>query len=98
MKKNGVTGEVIRRVVFENRADYRTFGKRGDSSGRALRKNCCSRADARKFEKFAASPGAVATVMAMKPWYTRFESPITLKLPGRPPTEGKGTLEYFELK
>jgi hypothetical protein len=41
---------------------------------------------------------AVATVMAMQPWYTRFESPIALKLPGRPPTEGKGTLEYFELK
>lgn len=41
---------------------------------------------------------AIATVMSLKPWYTRFESPITLKLPGRRPTEGKGTLEYFELK
>jgi hypothetical protein len=41
---------------------------------------------------------AAAAVMAMKPWYTRFESPITLTLPGQSPTEGKGTLEYFELK
>jgi len=41
---------------------------------------------------------AAAAVMAIKPWYTRFESPITLTLPGQPSTEGKGTLEYFELK
>jgi hypothetical protein len=41
---------------------------------------------------------AVAAIMSMKPWYTRFESQITLKLPGRLPTEGEGTLEYFELK
>jgi hypothetical protein len=41
---------------------------------------------------------AAATVMGMKPWYTRFESPITLSLPGDPATAGRGTLEYFELK
>jgi hypothetical protein len=41
---------------------------------------------------------AAASAMFMKPWYTRFESPITLNLPGRSPTTGKGTLEYFELK
>ena len=41
---------------------------------------------------------AMATIMALKPWYTRFESPITLQMPGRQPTEGRGTLEYFELK
>jgi len=40
----------------------------------------------------------VATVMSMKPWYTRFESPITLNLPGQPAEAGHGTLEYFELK
>ena len=41
---------------------------------------------------------AMAMIMALKPWYTRFESPITLEMAGRQPTEGKGTLEYFELK
>jgi hypothetical protein len=41
---------------------------------------------------------AVASVMAMKPWHTRFESPITLSLPGDSPAPGQGTLEDFELK
>ena len=41
---------------------------------------------------------AAASAMGMKPWYSRFESPITLSLPGQPPEAGKGTLEYFELK
>ena len=41
---------------------------------------------------------AAASAMSMKPWYTRFESPIALTLPGQPPEAGKGTLEYFELK
>jgi hypothetical protein len=40
----------------------------------------------------------VAAIMSIKPWYTRFVSPITLKLPGQSPHEGEGTLEYFELK
>jgi len=40
---------------------------------------------------------AVAAIMAKKPWYTRFASPITLALPGQSPREGEGTLEYFEL-
>jgi len=39
-----------------------------------------------------------AAIMAKKPWYTRFVSPITLKLSGQSPREGEGTLEYFELK
>jgi hypothetical protein len=39
-----------------------------------------------------------AAIMAKKPWYTRFASPITLKLPGQSPQQGEGTLEYFELK
>jgi hypothetical protein len=39
-----------------------------------------------------------ASAMSMKPWYTRFESPIGLSLPGQSPTTGRGTLEYFELK
>jgi hypothetical protein len=39
-----------------------------------------------------------AAIMSKKPWYTRFESPITLKLPGQSPHEGEGTLEFFELK
>ena len=41
---------------------------------------------------------AVAAIMSIKPWYSRFVSPITLKLPGQSPHEGEGTLEYFELK
>ena len=41
---------------------------------------------------------AAASAMAMKPWYTRFESPIVLNLPGQPRATGRGTLEYFELK
>jgi hypothetical protein len=41
---------------------------------------------------------AIAAIMSMKPWYSRFVSPITLKLPGHSPHEGEGTLEYFELK
>jgi hypothetical protein len=40
----------------------------------------------------------VAAIMSKKPWYTRFVSPITLKLPGQSTYEGEGTLEYFELK
>jgi hypothetical protein len=39
-----------------------------------------------------------ATILAKKPWYSRFVSPITLTLPGQPPREGEGTLEYFELQ
>jgi hypothetical protein len=39
-----------------------------------------------------------AAIMAKKPWYTRFVSPVTLELPGQSPREGEGTLEYFELK
>ena len=39
-----------------------------------------------------------AAIMAKKPWYTRFVSPITLELPGQPPRKGEGTLERFELK
>ena len=41
---------------------------------------------------------ALAGAMSLKPWYSRFESPITLSLPGQASTQGKGTLEYFELK
>jgi len=41
---------------------------------------------------------AAASLMSMKPWYTRFESPITLSLPGQSSAPGRGTLEYFELK
>jgi hypothetical protein len=40
----------------------------------------------------------IAAIMSIKPWYSRFVSPITLKLPGHSPHEGEGTLEYFELK
>jgi len=38
-----------------------------------------------------------AAIMAKKPWYTRFVSPITLELPGQSPREGEGRLERFEL-
>ena len=39
-----------------------------------------------------------AAIMAKKPWYTRFVSPISLKLSGQPPREGEGAHEHFELK
>jgi hypothetical protein len=39
-----------------------------------------------------------AWALQRKPWYTRFESPITLSLPGQSPATGRGTLEYFELQ
>jgi len=41
---------------------------------------------------------AAAWAISKKPWYTRFESPIILTLPGQSPATGRGTLEYFELK
>ncbi|MEI6874576.1 MAG: hypothetical protein WCL50_05530 [Spirochaetota bacterium] len=41
---------------------------------------------------------AFAGLMGMKPWYTRFVSPVTLAVPGEPPAEGEGTLEYFEFR
>jgi len=41
---------------------------------------------------------AAAAAMSVKPWYTRFESPISLSLAGGSATVGQGTLEYFELK
>jgi len=40
----------------------------------------------------------VAWAMSIKPWYSRFEVPVTLTLPGQSPATGRGTLEYFELK
>jgi hypothetical protein len=40
---------------------------------------------------------AAAWALSKNPWYTRFESPIVLSLPGQPPATGRGTLEYFEL-
>jgi len=41
---------------------------------------------------------AAAWAISRKPWYTRFESPIILSLPGQSPATGRGTLEYFELE
>ncbi len=41
---------------------------------------------------------AAAWALSKNPWYTRFESPIILSLPGQAPATGRGTLEYFELK
>ena len=41
---------------------------------------------------------AAAWALSKNPWYTRFESPIILSLPGQAPAAGRGTLEYFELK
>jgi len=38
-----------------------------------------------------------AWALSKNPWYTRFESPIVLSLPGQSPETGRGTLEYFEL-
>jgi hypothetical protein len=40
---------------------------------------------------------AAAWTLSKHPWYTRFESPIVLSLPGQSPAIGRGTLEYFEL-
>jgi len=38
-----------------------------------------------------------AHALGLHPWYTRFESPISLSLQGGAPMFGSGTLEYFEL-
>jgi len=46
----------------------------------------------------SAAVRAAAWVLSRKPWYTRFESPITLDLPGQSAAMGRGTLEYLELK
>lgn len=39
-----------------------------------------------------------ARAFGLKPWYSRFLSPVTLKLPGREPATAPGTLEYFEFR
>jgi hypothetical protein len=39
-----------------------------------------------------------AAIMSKKPWYSRFASPMKLRISGQPTREGEGTLEYFELK
>jgi len=39
-----------------------------------------------------------ARALGLKPWYTRFLSPVTLTLPGGPPETSPGTLEYFEFR
>jgi hypothetical protein len=39
-----------------------------------------------------------ARVLGLHPWYTRFESPISLTLPRMQTMAGSGTLEYYELK
>jgi len=36
--------------------------------------------------------------LRQKPWYSRFQSPATLSLPGEHVQSGKGILEYYELK
>jgi hypothetical protein len=41
---------------------------------------------------------AAAWAISKRPWYTRFESPIILSLPGQSPATGRGALEYFELE
>lgn len=41
---------------------------------------------------------SLARILGIKPWYSRFQSPITLSLPGEHVRSGKGILEYFELK
>jgi len=46
----------------------------------------------------SAAVRAAAWALSRKPWYTRFESPITLSLRGQSPAMGRGTLEYLELK
>lgn len=40
----------------------------------------------------------IAGFLGIKPWYTRFRSPVTLASPGQQPQSGTGILEYLELK
>ena len=37
-------------------------------------------------------------IAGIKPWYSRFVSPVTLKVPGSEPIKGEGTIEFFEFK
>lgn len=39
-----------------------------------------------------------ARAFGLKPWYTRFLSPVSLRLPGKEPKTAAGTLEYFEFR
>jgi len=41
---------------------------------------------------------ALARLLDIRPWYTRFASPITLEVPGASPAGSMGTLEYFEFR
>ena len=39
-----------------------------------------------------------ARAFGLKPWYSRFLSPVSLALPGKAPQVAPGTLEYFEFR
>jgi hypothetical protein len=39
-----------------------------------------------------------ANVFEMKPRYTRFQSPVSLSVAGRPIEKGTGILEYYEFQ
>jgi hypothetical protein len=39
-----------------------------------------------------------ASVFGMKPRYTRFQSPVSLSVAGRPIEKGTGILEYYEFQ
>lgn len=41
---------------------------------------------------------ALAAFAGMRPWYSRFISPVTLTVSGNAPQKGEGTLEFFEFK
>jgi glutathione S-transferase len=44
------------------------------------------------------SDGRFAGVLGIKPRYTRFQSPVSLSVAGRPVEKGTGILEYYEFQ
>jgi len=41
---------------------------------------------------------ALVTLAGLRPWYSRFISPVIVTVPGSTPQKGEGTLEFFEFK
>jgi hypothetical protein len=50
------------------------------------------------FEEQSLVTKGMAWLLGMKPWHTRFRSPLSLSRPGEPQCSGTGILEYYELR
>ena len=103
---NNPFGRAVQRTSFATVTDSKH--KRPIGSGISFSTADGSRAEFKISEHLLKSADLVADesfvvrtaawALQRKPWYTRFESPITLSLPGQSPATGRGTLEYFELQ